>query len=259
MEASYQIIQEHDRRYNHLSYGRRLIQPAVEIGDDEMLFTAVNQINLGGPSAVTDGSDYYIMANHNLIAAKKATAMSDFHTAYSFCDNGITFLRFDHWTNHYEFSLELTDLAAKCALMTGNIQGLRILSENVLKNARCFEHKLNVYFCIISSHALTSKVSDALDNGLEIITKLGEVIPRSPSQLMLDQQMEQTLAITRGMTRENLLNHRVMLDVQKLAAMRFLTKLQGIAFFVNHVLHSYIVLKMVQITVSHGKLYSSHG
>ena len=253
-EASYQIIQEHDRLFNHFTYGRRLVQRALEICDDEMLFTAVNQINFGGPSAVADRSEYYIMANYNLTAARKAMTMSDFHTAYSFCDNGITFLRSDHWTTHYEFSLELFDIASKCALATGNTQSLRILSENVFKHARCFEHKLNVYFCIISSQALTSKAPEALDRGLDVVSQLGETIPRRPSQFMLDQQMEQTLAITRGMTRENLLNYRIMEDVQKLAAMRILIKLQGAAFFVNHILHSYIVLKMVQITISCGEL-----
>ena len=256
-EASYQIIQEYERRCNHLTYGQCLVKRALEIGDDEMLFIALNQINFGGPSVVTHKAEYYIMANHNLTAARKATTMSDFHTAYSFCENGISFLRKDHWRDHYEFSLELFDLASRCALAIGNVEGLHFLSNNVLKNARCFEHKLNVHFCNISSQALTSKTSDALDMGLEIVSQLGEDIPRRPSQLMLDQHMQITFTIISGVTQENLLNYRVMSDVKKLAAMRFLTKLQNVAFFVNQILHSYIILKMVQITVSFGKQYVS--
>ena len=252
-EASYQIILEHDRRCNHLTYGRSLVKHALETGDNEMLFTALNQINFGGPSAVTDESEYYIMAKHNLTAARKATAMSDFHTAYSFCDNGITFLRKDHWFDQYGLSLELFDLASRCALAISNIRDLNILSDNVIRHARCFEHKLNVYFCIISARALTSKTSDALDRGLDIVSQLGEDIPRSPSQLMLDQQLQITLSLTSDLTQENLLNYRIMSDVKRLMVMCFLTKLQNTAFFVNHILHSYIVLKMVQITISHGK------
>ena len=254
-EACYELIQDHDRCCNHLTYGRCIIKRALVVGDDEMLFTALNQINIGGPSAVTDKSEYYIMATHNLTAARKATEMSDFHTAYSFCDNGITFLRKTHWRDHYEFSLQLFDLASSCALAVGNHQDLRILSDHVLRNAHCFEHKLNIYFFMISSQALTSKTSDALNEGLGILSQLGENIPSIPSQLMVDQQMQQTLAIIGGVSEDNLLNYRVMFDTQKLAAMRFLAKLQNIAFFVNQILHSYIVLRMVQITVSYGKHY----
>eukprot|EP00956_Cyclotella_meneghiniana_P005464 scaffold6949_cov25-Cyclotella_meneghiniana.AAC.1 len=45
-EASLYLIGEMDRCHHHLAYGKCLIEQALETNDDDMLFTAVDQINL---------------------------------------------------------------------------------------------------------------------------------------------------------------------------------------------------------------------
>eukprot|EP00975_Prorocentrum_lima_P003108 684293-Prorocentrum_lima.AAC.1 len=57
--------------------------------DDDILFIAVNQLNLGGPAAVQDMSQTANVASLNLRAGKKAMEMSDFEAAYSYFDHGI--------------------------------------------------------------------------------------------------------------------------------------------------------------------------
>jgi predicted ATPase len=240
-EACYKMIQEHDRVCNHLTYGRCLAKLALETGNDDMFFCAVNQINLGGPSAISDREDYFIMATYNLMAGKRAMAMSEFHTAYNLFDNGINFLRKNHWHDNYSFSLEIFDLAAKAALASGNTQALRILTDHVLRRGRCFEDKLNAHFILMSSRACSSLISEALENGLEIVSQLGEEIPKTPTPDYVGQQIQYTLAITSGISHE-FVSNMVMVDTQKLALMRFLAKLSELSFFVNHQMVSIIEL-----------------
>jgi predicted ATPase len=76
-QASYKLIEGHARQSNHLMYGRCLVQHAKEISDDDMLFTAVNQINLAGRVAISDADECYTMANYNRIAGKRG-----WHTHY---------------------------------------------------------------------------------------------------------------------------------------------------------------------------------
>jgi predicted ATPase len=236
-EASYKMIQEHDRLCNHLTYGRCLVKIAIETGDDEMMFTAVNQINLGGPSAVTDREEYFTMAQHNYVAGKRSMAMSDFNTAYSFFDHSMTFLRKNHWKDHYHFSLELFDLASKSALASGNIQGLRIIVDQLMKHALCFEDKLNIHFVILCSGTFTPKMSEVVEKGLQIVSMLGVDVPINPTQRAVDKQMEQTIAIVEGLMGSNLLlNYRNMTDSKMLQAMKFLSKIQNAAFFTNQLL-----------------------
>jgi hypothetical protein len=53
--------------------------------------------------------------------------------AYSLFDNGINFLRKNHWQDNYSFSLKIFDLAAKAALASGSTQALRRLTDHVLR------------------------------------------------------------------------------------------------------------------------------
>lgn len=80
-ETSLNLIEEHDRRGNHLSFGKCLITTALDANDNGMLFTAVDQINLAGPSAISDYEDYFNMASYNLAAGLRAMNMAEFGSA----------------------------------------------------------------------------------------------------------------------------------------------------------------------------------
>jgi predicted ATPase len=114
-EAAYTAIKAEVRCLQHFSFGLSLGFVAAREKDDKLLITAVTQINHGGPKAVIDKEQGVAVASLNLDAGKKVMAMSDFFSAYSFFDHGISYLRRGHWTEHYDLSLELFNLAAKCA------------------------------------------------------------------------------------------------------------------------------------------------
>jgi predicted ATPase len=83
-----------------------------------MMFAAVNQLNMGGPSVVSDAAEFFMFANHNLVAGQLAMEMSEFSSAHTLFINGINFLRCsdNHWQNHYKFSLdEIFSLQQKLA------------------------------------------------------------------------------------------------------------------------------------------------
>jgi predicted ATPase len=131
-------------------FGRCLVRRAEETGDDDMLFTAVNQINLAGRAVISNADECYAMANYNLIAGKRAMASSAFSVAYSLLDHGIGFLGNDYWQTHYKFSLTLYELASQSALAAADINGLNCLREEVMKHAKCPEDKLNIQYSVHS-------------------------------------------------------------------------------------------------------------
>ena len=106
--------------------------------DDRLLLTAVTQINHGGQQAVIDDEQAVVVANLNLDAGKKAMNMSDFFAAHSFFEHGISYLRLrrEHWNEHYDLSLELFNLAAKCAFMNAEHGSLKMLTEQIMHNAK---------------------------------------------------------------------------------------------------------------------------
>ncbi|KAL7480275.1 hypothetical protein ACHAW6_005968 [Cyclotella cf. meneghiniana] len=251
-EASYAMIEKQDCCRDHLRFGLCLVKLSLDTGDNEMLFTAVNQINFAGPAAVSGGKECATMAKYNLLAGNVALGMSDFSSAFSFFSFGIDFLPYGHWSTHYELSLELFELGSKSALAIGNIQRLQILSGEVMENARCFEDKLNTHFIIISSLSYASKISEALEKGHVILSRLGEDIPINPSQNALDEEIQLTQSLIRGVSESDMFNYRLMTDKNKLEAMKFLAQLESITVMIKPSLHPFVTLKMVQLTMLYG-------
>lgn len=251
-EAAYGMMNEEDRCLHHTSYGFALVGPSLASGNVGLLFTAVNQINLGGPSAAMVVTGCVEVAKYNLIAGKKAMEMSDFSSAFCFFDNGMTFLRKNHWRDHYELSLELFELAAKCSLVIGDIVSLTIISDNVIKCARCFEDKLNTLYITMSSLAYASKIAESVESCLSILSELGEGLPRTISRDDAVKKISETLLILEGIADEDLLNYRRCTSRKKLMAMKFLAKLENACQEVNPALQPIVTLKMIKLTISHG-------
>eukprot|EP00985_Skeletonema_marinoi_P012088 scaffold5769_cov73-Skeletonema_marinoi.AAC.1 len=82
---------------------------------------ASTQINLGEPELVADGDQAVEVAKLNLDAGKKAMNMSDFFSAYSFLEYGISYLQKGHWDTNYDLSLELFNLSSGCGMRSRQI------------------------------------------------------------------------------------------------------------------------------------------
>eukprot|EP00985_Skeletonema_marinoi_P007653 scaffold3390_cov162-Skeletonema_marinoi.AAC.1 len=209
----------------HFSYGMALVPLAYGDGegDDSILLTAANQFNLAGPEAVQDKSQNFTVANLNLQAGKKAMEMSDFVLAYSYFDNGISFLRKKHWEEHYNLSLKLFDLAAKCALTNGDIVILRLLSEQVMLYARSYEDKLNVLYLVTCSLAFSFRLPESIEKGLDILANLGIDLQEWRST---EACIQETMTLLSTRTDDEILNTRQMTDPTMIIALKFLTKLE---------------------------------
>lgn len=158
---------------------------------------------------------------------------SDFSSAFSFFDNGLSFLRKNHWRDHYSLSLELNELAAKCSLVLGDLISLTIISDRVIKYARCFDDKLETLFISMTSLGYASKIAELVEKGLSILSDLGEPLPRTISRDDAVKDINQTLLLLDGLADEDLFNYRKMTDQKKLMTMRFLAKLENACQEVN--------------------------
>ncbi|KAL3787477.1 hypothetical protein HJC23_001127 [Cyclotella cryptica] len=216
------------------------------------MIEAAAQLNLGGPSAVQDAEHYSQIANCNLIAGKRAMDMSDFSLAFSFFDHAITFLRKKHWQELYDLSLELFNLAAKCALAIKDLTSLTLICDGVLMNARSSEDALHISFIIMS--ALTySMISESVDYGFQVLSEqLGVVIPHSYSQEDTLKLITQTQSILDAIDEATLLHYQEVTDVKKLMAMKFLAKLESSLVQIKPDLVPFVTLKIVELTIEHG-------
>jgi predicted ATPase len=251
-ETCYAMISEKDRVHNHLMYGQCLAKLASETNNDDLMFISVNQLNLAGPGAVTEWNDYIAIAKYNLDAGKKATEMSDFSLAHKLFSSGIKFLPLQHWNHHYAVSLELHELAAKAALAAGNIESMGLFSETILKHAKCFADEWNIHLIVIMSLMHIRNINEALEMGLGILTRLGEDISRDATEDDFVDQVKRTQAMLAGVSEDTLMGYEPMKDKKKRAAMKFLASLHTCSYIAAPSLHRFVVLKLVQLTVTYG-------
>jgi predicted ATPase len=171
-EACYNLVDHEDRCRNHLMYGKLFISlyfdTPITSEKDDILFMAVNQIN-NGSTSTSDTNELYSLASYNITAGKKAMAMADFTLACRLFNHAITFRERckDRWENesHYDASLELHELAARCRLATGDVHCIEALADQVMSHSRSFDDQLNMHCIIIESLAYTTKIKESLQRG----------------------------------------------------------------------------------------------
>lgn len=116
--------------------------------NDELFFIAVTQINHGGPSVVSDPSQSKILAELNLKAGKLSIVLSDYSTALSHFEHGISYLGDDKWASEYDISLDLFDSAAEAACVLIKNAAVTSYTEELVANAKSFDDSLNCeYSC----------------------------------------------------------------------------------------------------------------
>jgi predicted ATPase len=159
------MMPEQQRHENHMRFGLcHCIQTLDDSFDnDELFFVAVNQINQGGSAAVHEPSQKSIVAELNLKAAgRHSIQLSDYNTAVKFFQHGISFLGDEKWTSNYQLSLDLYDAVTDGAFILGQIDMVKLHSDEVLLHARCFDDKLHSE--CIASHCFPIDFSFILPN-----------------------------------------------------------------------------------------------
>ena len=261
-EAAYNMITPEEKCLHHFQHGlslAKLYLSEVPLGqdNDDILFAAVNQLNLGGPAALEALEESFTVSTLNLTAGKKAMGMSDFKAAYSFFDNGISFLRKKHWQQHYGLSLELFCLAAKCALATGDFVSLKLLSEQVLKNANTFEEKIPVIYCSVCALTCSGQMLEGAEQIILILSQLGEPLPEQTSSSTMLRIVSQTVDRLENYSISELKKLERMNDPIKKITMLFLKTLHFCFFNINPDMQPIVTTKMIQLTLSHGMCETS--
>ena len=261
-EAAYDMIIPEEKCLHHFQHGLSLATlylAEMSQGEDSdaNLFAAVTQLNLGGPAALQSREESSTVSTLNLSAGKKAMEMSDFKAAYSFFDNGISFLQKKHWQQHYELSFELFCLATKCALANGDFVSLKLLSEQVLKYARVLEEKLPVLYYSICALTFTAQFAEAAEKIEAILSQLGETLPEQTSSSEMLSIVEETLVRLENYSVSELKDLKRMDNSVKKITMLFLARLHHCLFLINPAKQPIVTTKMVELTLSHGMCETS--
>jgi len=148
LDTAYELESIEHRRESHMSYGLSLCSRALNAchGHDEsseLFFTAITQINKGGPTTVRDPSQMSIISGLNLKAGRLSISLSGYTTAFMLFEHGISYLGNDKWTSNYDLSTELYDAVAEAACALNKRTALTTHVDELVDHAKSYDDCLH--------------------------------------------------------------------------------------------------------------------
>jgi predicted ATPase/signal transduction histidine kinase/tRNA A-37 threonylcarbamoyl transferase component Bud32 len=250
-QAAYSLIQKEDKQKTHLQIGRSLLQSISPAKQAEHIFDIVNQLNIG-QVLIDDSQERNQLAQLNLIVGKKAKAATAYTAAVEYSLIGLELLSKNSWQNQYQLTLELHQLLAESAYLSGNFEQMEQLTEIILQNAQTLLDKVSVYEIQITACIVQSKQIEAIQIARTILQQLDIQFPAQPTPIDIQQGLQEVIENLHGKAIADLINLPTMTKPENIAAMKILMRVLPAAFQSDPVMVPLITFAMVQLSIKYG-------
>jgi histidine kinase len=250
-DASYALIPVDELQAVHLAIGRKIWRRLDEADLQQHFLLILSQFNKG-KQLVTNENEKYALSTLHLQIAEMVARKSNFPLASELLDGAISLLCENHWRNRYDLSLSLFNTAAEVEYTRGNFDKVKIYIEEILRNARSLDDKLQAQTTQIYTLIANDKLEQGLDAGLKALAQLGEVFHSRPSNARIRFELMKTTRLLRGESDEKIMRLPTMQDSRKGAAMQLMNMVFSCAFAAKPMLCPLLCLRMVNLTLVDG-------
>ncbi|MBE9209524.1 AAA family ATPase [Nostoc sp. LEGE 06077] len=250
-QASYSLIPDEQKKATHFQIGRLILQKTSLEEQKEHIFSLVNHLNYG-IDLLSSESEKYELAELNLLAGKKAKAAAAYESAMRYLKIALILLTTNSWHQQYELTLKVYQEAAEAAFLGGDFEQLELLAEAVVQQAKTQLEKVKVYELRIKSCEVQRKLIAAVQLGLEVLEMLGIKLNQAPSELDIQQAIQETTSNLAGKGIEDLINSPSVTDPHKLAAIRLIASLVPAAYQSAPALFILMACQQVNLSIQHG-------
>ncbi|EIJ43002.1 PAS domain S-box [Beggiatoa alba B18LD] len=250
-ETAYNLLSNIAKQKNHVLIGHLLCKELGAEKTIEELFEITNHFNLGLP-LITNTEDKVLVAELNLLAAKRAKTAAAYDSAFRYLSAALELFTPHAWQTHYSLILEITVEGTEVAYYIGDIDEMERLALRVLRYARTLLDKIRVYEVRIQAARSQGRFRDALNIARHVLRKLDIKLPDNPNKWRIWwAELRMKLTLTAG-DRPNLLELPLMHQPEKLAAMRILNHATSAAYAAQPNLMPLIIFRLIQLSVDFG-------
>jgi predicted ATPase/signal transduction histidine kinase/tRNA A-37 threonylcarbamoyl transferase component Bud32 len=264
-QAAYSLIPEEEKKVTHLKIGELLLRKTQrEELESNIIFDIVNQLNVG-IDKLTEPSEKDELARLNLIAGRRAKAAAAYEGTFKYLNIGIELLPGDSWHHQYNLTLTFYELATEAAYLTGKFEQMEEWADIVLQEAKTILDQVKVYEVKIQTLIAQAKLLEAIKLGLQVLELLDIKLPEAPSDLDIQQALEETATHLQGKNISDIVNLPLMSDAYKLAAIRMLSSMVTPTFVAAPTLYLLTMLLQVKLSIQYGNApfstfaYASYG
>jgi len=250
-QAAYALIPDNHKKEVHVKIGQLLLANVKESELDENIFAIVNQLNIGA-ELIKDQSDRDELAQLNLMAGKKAREATAYESAVRYLTIGLDILSSDAWERQYDLTLELHIETIKSQYLCTQFEQAHKLSAVVLQHTKTLIDQAKVYEIKLQSYYSQLQFQSAIDTGLEILAKLGIVLPQQPSQSRIKKEHNAFKLLLGDTPIKDLANLPEMTAADQLAAMRILLAIASPTYITNPPLFAMVAHSLVTLCVKYG-------
>jgi len=256
-EAAYSLIPVQFRSEAHLRIGRLLVAQTPAEKLNEEIFEIVNQLNRGS-DLITSAAERARLAELNLVAARRAKSSAAYASALSYLivARGLLPEKTSD-DDSYDLTFSIESLLAECELLTGN---LAASEDRLLKLA---QHAMTRHdLAVVTRLQLTVYTAlDRSDRGVEVCLEYlrqdGKTWPLHPTIDEVHSEYDRVWALIGSRQIEDFVDLPVMTDAEVLDAMDVLTEVVTPAVFFDEKLSSFLLCRMVLLSLKHGNTDAS--
>ncbi|HEY9429708.1 MAG TPA: AAA family ATPase [Gemmatimonadaceae bacterium] len=250
-EAAYALIPQDERSEAHLRIGRALrsLTPAAEL--EERIFEIVNQFDRGA-SAIDSAAERQMVAELNLVAARRAMASSAHASAQLFLAIGRELIGEDGWKERYRLTFDLELRRAECELVVGDMAGAEERLEALSERAVGLTDQAAVVCLKVLLFFSTARNDRAVEVALGFLSNVGITWSSRPSEAEVS---EEYLAMRRNLASrpmKALGDLPPMRDTVGTATMAVLTELFPAAYAFDRYLLELVLLRMTNLSLEKG-------
>ncbi len=263
-QASYLLLNEHQKKELHLKIGRILLSELPSHKHEENLFTIANHFNLGS-SLITQENEKITVAKLNLRAGKKAKLSAAYSVAYNYLMLGVSQLNETDWEKNYEISLMLHTELAEASYLSDNFSDADKFSDIAFKHSTSLLDQVKIYETKIYTEIARNAPAKAVEISLEILKKLRISFPKKPTNFHILISLIKTKFLLFGKKHNRLINLPVIQDPYMLAACNILSAAIAPAYFGTPLYFPLFTLRLFNLSIKCGyskgtsAAYASYG
>ncbi|HIE02190.1 MAG TPA: GAF domain-containing protein, partial [Thiotrichaceae bacterium] len=237
-QAAYALIDEKQTKTVHLQIARLLLKNTRTEELDNNIFDIVGHFNQS-LERVDNPLEKNEIARLNLMAGKKAKAAMAYEAAVNSLNVGLECLSSDSWKTHYDLTLQLHLTTIDAQYLNIQFEQATSLVEMVLQNATNLLDKVVVYEIKILFLSTQAKMKEAIETGLKVLQMLNVTLEESQPH---------------DIDFEACYNLPEMVDLEKQAALRILSRLLTPAYIISPQLLSSFVYTIVKLSIQYGNI-----
>ena len=177
-DAAYSLIPEQEKPAMHWYVGKKLYDKFFDndVFYKKYCYIIIENLNRG-KGTESFQNNRQMLAELNLVMAKKARESFEYQMTYRYSTTGIDCLPDDKWVSFYSLSYDLYWQAAEAASLTRNYDKMDDYIQTLLKYVNKNEDKAKVLLIKIMANSKQNKLSEAIEIGKKALDCLGINLP----------------------------------------------------------------------------------